>query len=198
MFLVVGRNDEEINQHWMSCVVPRPVGWISTLGKNGVPNLAPYSFFNALSQNPPIVVFGSNGRHGHGAKDTARNVLETGEFVCNMASFDLHVQVRTTSDVERPEINEFERAGLEFEASSLVKPPRVKASPIHIECVLLEAVELPSELEENLLIIGRVVGVHINDACLTDGRIDLSRIRPLARLGYGQFSTIGSIVKGVA
>lgn len=198
MFLAVGRNDEEINRHWMSCVVPRPIGWISTLSKEGVPNLAPYSFFNALSQSPPIVVFGSNGRHAHGAKDTARNILETGEFVCNMATFDLRFEVRATSEVEQPEVNEFERAGLEFEASSLVKPPRVKASPVHIECVLLKTVELPSELEDNLLIIGRVVGVDINDDCLTDGRIDLSIIRPLARLGYGQFSTISEILKGIA
>ncbi len=198
MFLVVGRNDEEINRHWMGCVVPRPIGWISTLSRKGVPNLAPYSFFNALSQSPPIVVFGSNGRHAHGAKDTARNILETGEFVCNMATFDLRFEVRATSEAEQPEVNEFERVGLEFEASSLVTPPRVKASPVHIECVLLKTVELPSELEDNLLIIGRVVGVHINDACLTDGRIDLSRIRPLARLGYGQFSTISEILKGIA
>lgn len=198
MFLAVGRNDEEINRHWMSCVVPRPIGWISTLSKEGVPNLAPYSFFNALSQSPPIVVFGSNGRHAHGAKDTARNILETGEFVCNMATFDLRFEVRSTSEAEQPEVNEFERAGLEFEASSLVKPPRVKASPVHIECMLLKTVELPSELEDNLLIIGRVVGVHINDDCLTDGRIDLSRIRPLARLGYGQFSTISETLKGIA
>ncbi|MCW8278788.1 flavin reductase family protein [Pseudomonas sp. PCH199] len=198
MFLAVGRDDEEINLHWMSCVVPRPVGWVSTVSASGIPNLAPYSFFNALSENPPIVAFGSNGRHAHGRKDTAKNILETGQFVCNMTTFDLHAQVRTTSEGGRPDINKFERAGLDFEASSLVKPPRVKASPIHIECVLWKTVELPSELEENLLIIGRVVGVHINDACLTEGRIDLSRIRPLARLGYGQFSTLGDIVKGGA
>ncbi len=126
MFLVAGRNDKEINQHWMSCVVPRAVGWISTISRDGVPNLAPYSFFNALSQSPPIVVFGSNGRHAHGAKDTAGDILETGEFVCNMATWDLRAQVRTTSKAERPEINEFERAGLEIEASSLIKPPQVK------------------------------------------------------------------------
>ncbi|WP_223542729.1 flavin reductase family protein [Pseudomonas sp. BF-RE-26] len=198
MFLVIGRDDEAINKHWMSCVVPRPIGWISTLSKDGVPNLAPYSFFNALSENPPIVVFGSNGRHAHGTKDTARNILETGEFVCNMATYDLRVEVRASSEAELPQVNEFERAGLEFEASLLVMPPRVKASPVHIECVLLKTVELPSVIEENLLIIGRVVGIHINDTYLTEGRIDLSRIRPLARLGDGRFSTITEILKGVA
>lgn len=89
MLLVTGQDDEEINRHWMSCVVPRPIGWISTLSKDGVPNLAPYSFFNALSEKPPMVMFGSNGRHAHGAKDTAGNILETGEFVVNMATYDL-------------------------------------------------------------------------------------------------------------
>ena len=198
MFLVMGQDDKEINKHWMSCVVPRPIGWISTLSKDGVPNLAPYSFFNALSESPPIVVFGSNGRHAHGAKDTARNILDTGEFVVNMATHDLRFEVRASSEAALPEVNEFDRVGLECEASSLVMPPRVKASPIHIECVLLKAIELPSEIEENLLIIGRVVGLHINETCLTEGRIDLSKVRPLARLGYGQFSTIGETVKGVA
>jgi flavin reductase (DIM6/NTAB) family NADH-FMN oxidoreductase RutF len=198
MLLVTGQDDEEINKHWMSCVVPRPIGWISTLGNDGVPNLAPYSFFNALSENPPIVMFGSNGRHAHGAKDTARNILETGEFVVNMATYDLRVEVQASSEPTRPEVNEFDRVGLESEASSLVLPLRVKAAPIHIECVLLKAVELPSEIEENLLIIGRVIGLHINDTCFTEGRIDLSKVRPLARLGYGQFAMFGEAVKGVA
>ncbi|MFJ3367081.1 flavin reductase family protein [Pseudomonas sp. NPDC086251] len=198
MLLVTGQDDADINRHWMSCVVPRPIGWISTLSKDGVPNLTPYSFFNALSEKPPMVMFGSNGRHAHGAKDTAGNILETGEFVVYMATYDLRAEVRASSEAARPEVNEFDRAGLECEASALVMPPRVKASPLHIECVLLKVVELPSEIEENLLIIGQVVGLHINDACLTEGRIDLSSVRPLARLGYGQFATIAEIFKGAA
>jgi flavin reductase (DIM6/NTAB) family NADH-FMN oxidoreductase RutF len=173
-----------------SCVVPRLIGWISTIGADGTLNLAPYSFFNALSTEPPMVMFSTNGKHPHGAKDSVANAEANGEFVCSMATWDLRRQVKKTSSPERPETNEFELAGLESEPSELVKPPRVKASPIHLECVYQQTVELPCNIEggRNAMCIGRVIGVHISDEALTDGLIDIARIKPLARLGYQDFT----------
>lgn len=179
-----------VQKHWMMCVVPRPIGWISTLSRDGDRNLAPYSFFNAIAEHPPMVMFASNGGHRHGKKDTARNIRETGEFVCNMASADMLDAVRQTSAPVGPTVDEFELAGLEFEPSRIVRPPRVKGAPIHLECVYVNSIELPSSIEENILTIGRVVGIHISDDVLDNGQIDLTRLRPLARLGYGQFAAV--------
>jgi flavin reductase (DIM6/NTAB) family NADH-FMN oxidoreductase RutF len=178
---------------WMMCVIPRPIGWISTLNASGQPNLAPYSFFNAVGEDPPMVMFATTGSHDHGAKDSASNIRATGEFVCNMATMDLREQVKISSLPLLPGDNEFVRAGLETEPSRIVKPPRVKGSPVHIECVLVTTIELPRGVRDsNIMTVGRVVGVHIDDRVLKNGMVDVSRLRPLARLGYDRFAEIGS------
>ena len=106
-----------------SCVVPRPIGWISSLAADGTVNLAPFSFFNLLCSEPPMVMFAANGKHPHGHKDSIVNVEATGEFVCSMATWDLRQHVKETSAPVLPDTNEFELAGLETEPSELVKPP---------------------------------------------------------------------------
>lgn len=178
-----------------SCVIPRPIGWISTLSREGVVNLAPYSFFNGVASDPPMVMFASNGPRARGLKDTITNCEETGEFVVNVATWDLREEVNRTSASLAAEADEMELAGLEAEPSSLVKPPRVKASPVHLECLYHQTVELPcNEIERrNAVVLGRVLGVHISDEVLTDGLVDMSKLRPIARLGYMDYTRVDTV-----
>jgi flavin reductase (DIM6/NTAB) family NADH-FMN oxidoreductase RutF len=176
---------------WMMCVIPRPIGWISTLSASGRPNLAPYSFFNAVGEDPPMVMFATTGTHAHGEKDSANNIRATGEFVCNMATMELKEQVQVSSVPLPSGDSEFLLAQLETEPSEIVKPPRVKGSPIHIECVFLTSLDLPrGNQDSNVITIGKVVGIHIDDRVLKDGLVDVARLRPLARLGYDQFTDV--------
>mgnify|MGYP002821970612 FL=1 len=178
-----------------SCIVPRCIGWISSLSEDGTVNVAPYSFFNGVGDNPPMVMFSSGGRHVHGEKDSQGNVEATGEFVCNMVTWELREQMSKTSAPTRPEISEFDYAGIEMEPSTVVKPPRVKASPIHLECEYLKTVELPCHIPDstNAIIIGEVVGVHIRDEVLKDGMVDMSTFRPVARMGYMDYTVVDTV-----
>lgn len=139
-----------------------------------------------------MVMFASNGAHAHGEKDTARNVQETKEFVCNMATWDLGDAVKKTSQPVDHDVDEFELAGLPLAPSKLVAPPRVASSPIQLECRLVTTFALPDQRDgtPNTLLVGRVLGVHINDEVLDGGLIDISRLRPLARLGYDRFGVV--------
>jgi flavin reductase (DIM6/NTAB) family NADH-FMN oxidoreductase RutF len=175
-----------------SCVVPRPIGWITSLDAQGNVNLAPYSFFNALSTDPPFVMFSNNGVLPRGAKDTILNIETTKEFVCNMATWDLRFEMSETSAPAPFGANEMTLTGLEAEPSALVKPPRVKAAPIHLECVHWKTIELPSSHPKvyNAMVIGEVIGVHIRDDVLTDGIVDIAKIKPVARLGYKDYAVV--------
>ncbi|WP_282609905.1 flavin reductase family protein [Pelagibius sp. Alg239-R121] len=178
-----------------SCIVPRPIGWISTVNREGVVNLAPYSFFNGLASDPHLVMFSSNGlKHGE-AKDSLTNCRETGEFVVNIATWDLRQEMNVSSGQYPAETNEMATAELEAEASVLVAPPRVKASPIHLECKTHQIIKLPSNnpLEDNAMVIGQVVGIHINDDVLTDGLVDISKVVPIARMGYMDYTKVESV-----
>ena len=196
MFYKIGGPHGLPHDPFKSCVVPRPIGWISTIGADGAVNLAPYSFFNAVATEPPMVMFSSNGKQAHGTKDSVANAEATGEFVCNMATWDLRDPMSQTSRPVPPEVDEFELAGLETQPSELVKPPRVKASPIHLECVYHQTLELPCDIEggRNAICLGRVVGVHIRDEFLTDGKVDIARIKPLARLGYRDYTVAEKVL----
>lgn len=175
-------------------VVPRPIGWISTVSATGVANLSPFSFFNAISASPPMVAFAANGRHAEGGpKDTLQNVTDTGEFVVNLATWDLREAVNRSSVAAPRAVDEFDLVGLEKLPSHLVRPPRVAASPVHLECRLLQIVPLPADPvtgEPNTLTIGSVVGVHIADAVLRDGRVDTAALAPIARLGYMDYAVV--------
>jgi len=183
------------NDPFKACVAPRPIGWISSLGIDGTPNLAPYSFFNAISGAPPMVMYASNGSHAHGPKDTVTNIEATGEFVVNVATWDLREQMNASSADLPPETDEFIHAGLTAAPSRLVKAPRVDESPINLECVHHQTIELPSDdpNTRNVMVIGRVVGVHIHDNVLVDGRIDVTLYRPLARLGYMDYAMVDKV-----
>lgn len=179
-----------------SLIVPRPIGWISTRGLDGVVNLAPYSFFNGVCSDPPIVMFASEGTHVEGDfKDSATNVRETGEFVCNLATWELREAMNATSANVSRAVDEFELAGLTPTPSRLVSPPRVKESPVHLECTHLESVALPSNEPERptLVVFGRVVGIHIDDGIIRDGMIDMDVLRPIARLGYMDYTMVDNV-----
>ena len=178
-----------------SCVAPRPIGWISSVSADGHINLAPYSFFNAVGSEPPMVMFSSTGVAPRPTKDTVSNIEATGEFVCNMVTWELRNQMNATSAPAPAETNEFELAGLEMEPSTLVKPPRVKAAPIHMECTYVKTIDLPCDTPggRNVMIIGQVIGIQINDTFLIDGRIDMVEIQPLARMGYQDYSSVEKI-----
>jgi flavin reductase (DIM6/NTAB) family NADH-FMN oxidoreductase RutF len=175
-----------------SCVVPRPIGWISTTSANGIDNLAPFSQFQNITFDPPIVMFAANQRAAGGAKDSTVNVAEIGEFVWNMATYELRHAVNITSEEYPSDVDEFARAGLTKVHSRLVRPPRVAESPIQFECRHLQTVRLPGNgpMGTADVVFGRVVAIHIADDVLVDGRIDLARIKPLARLGYYQYCCV--------
>ena len=167
-------------------VVPRPIGWISTVSKDGVNNLAPYSFFNAMGDRPPMVVFSSSGR-----KDSLQNMEETGEFTCSIATYDLRDQMNLSSAPVLRGVDEFALAGLTAAPSMMVKPPRVKESPAALECKVWKMIELPaSGGQQQTAIFGTVVGVYIDDAYLRDGLVDLAAMCPIARLGYMDYSVV--------
>jgi flavin reductase (DIM6/NTAB) family NADH-FMN oxidoreductase RutF len=180
-----------------SCVVPRPIGWISTLGEDGVCNLAPFSQFQNLSFDPPHVMLSASEATTGARKDTIVNIEQTGEFVWNMATYDLREAVNISGQELPSHVDEFELAGLSKMPARIVKAPMVADSPIHFECVHVETLRLArgragsSGLTD--LIIGRVVAVHVKDEFITpDGKIDILKIRPLARLGYFDYTTVES------
>lgn len=175
-------------------VVPRPIGWITTMSGDGVVNLAPYSFFNCLSASPPCVMYCPNYfKFGtEELKDSLTNVEETKEFVYNMCTADLGEQMIITSKTSPRSFSEFEEAGLEAVACEQVKPPRIKNSPVAMECRYLQTVRLPDPGDGSRasMIIGEVVGIHISDDVISDGMIDMHKLRPLARLGYYDYAVI--------
>jgi flavin reductase (DIM6/NTAB) family NADH-FMN oxidoreductase RutF len=169
-------------------IAPRPIGWISSMDGQGRVNLAPYSFFNAFSTRPPIVGFSSEG-----AKDSVSFVRETGEFVCNLVTFDLREAMNATSAPLPRGENEFAHAGLEAEPSRLVRPPRVKGVPAALECRLTEIVTMKTAAGnalDSFLVLGEVFGVHIDDRYLRDGRFDTAAARPIARCGYADYAVV--------
>jgi flavin reductase (DIM6/NTAB) family NADH-FMN oxidoreductase RutF len=182
-----------------ACVVPRPIGWITSMNEAGVVNLAPYSYFNAVGGEPPCVVFAPGGRKADGppdgSKDSLANVERTGEFVCNVVTWDLREQMNLTSAPAPAGVDEAAAVGLEMVPSTLVKPPRVKASPIHMECKYLQTVDLPSENPDsrNAVVFGQVIGLHIDESVLTDGLVDMAKLKPIARLGYMDYCLVEEV-----
>lgn len=186
MFYDAVKNDHGFQYDpFKALVAPRPIGWVSTLSPDGKSNLAPYSYFNAFSQSPHYVAFGSGPR-----KDSMRNIEETGEFTFSLATYDLREQMNASS--AHVTTDEFELAGLSKAPSQIVKPPRVAESPVALECCLHRIVPLPNDDGEahNYLIIGRVLGIYIDDRFIRDGRVDTAAMQPIARLGYSEYATV--------
>lgn len=173
---------------WKALAVPRPIGWISTVSAKGQANLAPYSFFNAIADRPHYVCFGSAGM-----KDTLRNIEETGEFVCNVANYELREHMNMSSAAVPHGVDEFPLSGLTAAKCNLVKPPRVKEAPASFECKHFQTIALPGAGKYESaysLVIGLVVGIHIDERYIKDGNIDTAAMKPIARLGYMDYAVV--------
>jgi flavin reductase (DIM6/NTAB) family NADH-FMN oxidoreductase RutF len=169
-------------------VAPRPIGWISTLDARGRPNLAPYSFFNAVHSRPPMLMFTSETM-----KHSAANAIATGEFVFNLVPRALFEAMNVTSGAQPEGESEFAAAGLQEAPCRVVRAPRVAASPAALECRVVSSMQLrdvDGAALEGWIIIGQVVGVHIDDAFLRDGRFDTAAAQPVARCGYRDYAAV--------
>jgi flavin reductase (DIM6/NTAB) family NADH-FMN oxidoreductase RutF len=188
LFYDAVRNDHGFeNDPFKALVAPRPIGWISTLSPEGIANLAPYSYFNAMSQSPHYVVFGSGGR-----KDSIRNAEAAGEFAVNLAIWELREQMNASSANAPPHVDEFELARLTKAPCRLIKAPRVAESPVCLECRLFKVIELPDDQGKvgDWIAIGRVIGIHIDDRFIDSGRVNTAAMKPIARLGYSEYATV--------
>ncbi|HUU34637.1 MAG TPA: flavin reductase family protein [Vicinamibacterales bacterium] len=165
-------------------VAPRPIGWIATVSAGGVLNLAPYSFFNAVSEAPPMVMFASAGR-----KDSLTNIEATGEFTCSVASQALVDHMNLSSAAVASDIDEFAMAGLPTARSLVVAPPRVAACPAALECRLWKTVELPGERPATV-VFGQVVAIYVDERMVKNGVLDTAAMRPLARMGYMDYAVV--------
>ncbi len=174
-------------------VTPRPIGWISTVDARGRANLAPYSFFNAVADAPPMVMYASTGRKigRDEGKDTLANIRATGEFVVNVVPRALADAMNVSSGALGPDVDEFARAGLARAASRVVAPPRVAAAPASLECRLWQVIDLPGQ--DNHMVLGEVVGIHIDAEVIVAGKVDVTRFQPLARLGYRDYAAVESV-----
>jgi len=174
-------------------VAPRPIGWISTRSCDGIDNLAPYSFFNALAYTPPQVIFGSTSRKSdrHMGKDTVANIDETGVFCVNIVEFGMRDAMNASSGNYDADIDEFELAGLQKEECQTIACPRVAGVPAALECRVSQILTLAGDC--NIAVIGEVTGIHLRDDCLIDGRFDVLQFQPVARLGYRDYARIGDL-----
>jgi flavin reductase (DIM6/NTAB) family NADH-FMN oxidoreductase RutF len=170
-------------------VAPRPIGWIGSIDPQGRANLAPYSFFNAVSDRPPMVMFSSGGH-----KDSLRNIEVTGEFTCSLATWALRDAMNLSSATVAPQVDEFHLAGLPQAASRFVRPPRVATSPAALECKLWKVQALPAPPGRPeaayTVVFGEVVGIYIDDAFIRDGMVRTGEMRPIARMGYMEYAAV--------
>jgi flavin reductase (DIM6/NTAB) family NADH-FMN oxidoreductase RutF len=178
----------------ISAVVPRPIALVSTIGADGKPNLAPFSFFTVASYNPMVVVFFPlRFKKGDELKDTVRNVRETAEFVINVTTEGIAEAVNACSGLYDYGVNEFEKSGLTPVVSKVVKPFRVKESPISLECRLYKMFAIGDETGGSDAIFGEVLHVHVDDSLLHDGRIDIIKMKPVTRMGGLSWGKLGEV-----
>ena len=179
-----GRPYQDIYKLLIGSIVPRPIALVSTISHDGIANLAPFSFFTAISSNPPLICFCPGPRASGGPrKDTLRNISMTREFVVNIVSEDIAEAMNLTSGEYPPEVDEFQLAGLTPAPSMAVKPPRVAESPVNMECSLRLAIEFSEEPGGGNLIIGDVVRIHVADDLVDNFRIDPDKLRAIGRMG---------------
>ena len=192
MFYEPDKRDTRLLRHdpFKAIVAPRPIGWITSMSAKGEINLAPYSYFNGVNSKPNVVMFSSEG-----VKDSVSFIEETKEFVCSLATWELREQMNATSAPLARGVNEMERAGLKPAPSRLVKPPRVAASPCALECRLIKIVpiDIGGQAIDCHVVFGHVVGVHIEDRFVTDGRLDTAAMQPIARCGYDQYAVVQQV-----
>jgi flavin reductase (DIM6/NTAB) family NADH-FMN oxidoreductase RutF len=182
----------------ISAVVPRPIAWVSSLSASGQPNLAPFSFFNAVCSKPPLLAFAPGMRAAKQPavesggdweqKDTLRNVRETGEFVINLVTYELAEAMNLTSGDYDSSVDEFELAKVASASSKVVRPRRVAESPVSFECKLHQILDFNPEPEGGSLVIGQIVSIHINDEHIKQGRLDRNSVDLIGRMGGMQYT----------
>lgn len=179
----------------VAIVTPRPIGWISSVNAKGEVNLAPYSFFNIVSgKNPPVAMFSSETSAKD--KDSLVNVRETGEFVCNLATWDLREAMNLTSPPYPPSVDEMKLAKLTAAPCNVVKVPRVAEAPCALECKVIKILildALDGSPVPTTLVFGQIVGIHIEDRFIKDGRLDTAAMKPLARCGYNEYAVVDKV-----
>ena len=197
MFYETDKNDHGLKYNpFKSCIVPRPIAWITSISEDNIHNCAPYSFFNGVAAEPPMIMYATNGIQPMGGhKDTITNIRKNKEFVINIVSYDARDKMNETTAPFNPDESEIDIAKLETLKSKLISPRRLAISPIHMECKLYKIIDLPSLASNkyNGMVIGFVVGIHIDDEVITDGKVDLYKIKPLSRLGYMDYSFVDNI-----
>jgi flavin reductase (DIM6/NTAB) family NADH-FMN oxidoreductase RutF len=179
----------------LNSVAPRPIAWVSTMSASGQINLAPFSFFNAVCVDPPLLAFATglrqpkqtNAAHGE-PKDTLRNVRETKEFVVNVVTYELAEAMNLTSGEYEASVNEFELAKLTPQPSKVVRAPRVGESPVSFECTLYQILDFSTAPTSGSLVIGEIVSIHINDAHIKEGRLDRNSLDLIGRMGGMQYT----------
>lgn len=193
MFYETDKNDHGLKYNPIKAIIsPRPIGWISTIDANGKPNLAPYSFFNGVSAAPPIIGFAPTGNKigRDEGKDTLRNIKETGEFCVNIVSFELRDAMNISSGSYAHGVDEFELAGLTKAKSNLIAAPYVAESPVALECKLHSITDVTDTCA---WVMGHVVGIHIDEKHIKNGILDVTSYRPVARLGYKDYSVVDEV-----
>ena len=185
---------KELYNIMLNSVAPRPIAWVSTVSASGRLNLAPFSFFNVVCVDPPLLAFAPGLRQpkqpevSHGeAKDTLRNIRETSEFVVNIVTYELAEAMNLTSGEYNPSVNEFELAKLTPQPSKSVRPPRVAESPVSFECRLHQILDFSPAPTSGSLVIGQIVSIHMSDAHLKDGRLDRNSLDLIGRMGGIQY-----------
>ena len=175
-------------------VIPRPIAWVATIDENGIDNLAPFSFFNVVSEDPPHIMF-STVRTGNKNKDTLNNILDNQEFVVNLVTEDIVKQMNTTSQSVAPNVNEFELTNITPINSIYIKPKRVKESLVQFECEMVHHYFIENHQNGGAcIIIGKIITMHIDDTILTENhKINLEKYKPVARLAGSNYSKLGEI-----
>ncbi len=194
MFYQPEKNDHGLPYNPFKAIVsPRPIGWISTVDNHGIANLAPYSFFNALCDTPPMVMFASSGSKPDQAsgKDSLANIRATGEFAVNIVSYELREPMNKSAASLPADTDEFEASGLTKSEGITIGAPHVAESPAVLECKLYKIIDLPGA--SNTMVIGEVVGVQIKDDLIVNGKLDVTRYQPLARLGYMDYAVVNEV-----
>lgn len=180
-------------------ISPRPIGWISSLSADGVANLSPYSFFNAIAELPPMVMFISapdmRETNKGGRKDSLANILETREFGVNIVGSEQAEQMVKSSQDVTADIDEFNHTGLAKKQAEKISAPLVAGAPAHLECVYYDHITLPDNGrgQNSVMVMGTIVGIHIDEAIIADGRVDVSRYTPVARLGYKDYAAVSDL-----
>ena len=196
MFYQPKKNPFSIDPY-KSLIFPRPIGWISSIDKKGIVNLAPYSYFNAIADDPPQIMFvaGASDRSSQ-KKDTLTNIMTTKEFVVNFATTATRKQMNLSSKDIHKDDDEFVLTKLKKRKSRLVKVPSVADSPVNLECKLLKSIKLKSSLRKfSTMVMGEVIGIYIKDSFIEQGRVNSAAMRYVARMGYSEYTTVSSKFK---